>query len=165
MSEVAPFVDASVFLGMHHEDESIRMQSLSFFRSQFPTKVQMNYEQIGICDAVIWLHTSEVQTLYYPFMDRLHSVMRIERRGYTFPEINLALSHPELVGFRPEQALLVGQVLYHNAKLATHDTQLRALPFLETYLWDFDDEDPQQRFSPELEELYEQSRSFVYKRD
>ena len=35
MAEVAPFIDASVFPGMHHEDETIRRRYLELVR-EFP---------------------------------------------------------------------------------------------------------------------------------
>lgn len=78
-SGVVPTVDATVFLGMHHRDDELRRRSLGLFCSFFTRKVRMNYEQVGICDAVIWQQSREVQDLYYPFMDRLHTDMKILR--------------------------------------------------------------------------------------
>jgi predicted nucleic acid-binding protein len=162
MVEGAPFIDAGVFLGMHHEDELTRRRSLAFFRGHVDAEARMNFEQIGICDAIIWQKSRKVQDLYYPFMDRLHSDMRILREGYTFREIDLALSHHELKGLLPEQALLAAQVLHRGVALFTHDPALRRLPCLRSHLGDFEALDPRAAFPPELEALYEPSRSFVH---
>jgi len=160
--DVAPVIDASVFLGLHHHDAGLRQRSLGLFRGRFTARVQMNYEQIGICDAVIWRQRREVQDLYYPFMDRLHSEMQIVRAGYAIGELDLAVGHRELRGLRPEQALLAAQVLTREAVLATHDPALRGLRCLQSRLWDFDATRPPGGFPPELESLYERSRVFVH---
>lgn len=162
MPEPARFVDASVFLGMHHQDDVIRQRSLGFFRSYFADQVRMNFEQVGICDAVIWRQSREVQDLYYPFMDRLHSDMQIVREGYSTRELNLAAGHRELQGLRPEQALLAAQVLAHEGVLATHDPALRRLPCVQSQLWDFASSPSHAAFPPELQALYETSRAFVH---
>ena len=52
-----------------------------------------------------------MQDLYYPFMDLLHSDMQILREGYTFADLQRALDDRALRHLRPEQALLVAQVL------------------------------------------------------
>lgn len=162
MAEPTAIVDATVFLGMHDQDEVLRQRSLGFFRSSFARQVWMNFEQVGICDAVIWRQSREVQDLYYPFMDRLHSDMQIVREGYSTRELDLAVSHPDLQGLRPEQALLAAQVLARRAALVTHDPVLRRLPCLQSQLWDFASADPRAAFPPELEALYETSRVFVH---
>ncbi len=162
MPEPAPIADATVFLGMHDQDELIRQRSLGFFRSYFTRQVWMNFEQVGICDAVIWRQRREVQDLYYPFMDRLHSDMQIVRGGYSTRELDLAVSHPDLQALRPEQALLAAQVLERRAGLITHDPVLRRLPCVKSQLWDFESSDPHAAFPPELEALYETSRVFVH---
>jgi hypothetical protein len=162
MPEAAPFIDASVFMGMHHRDELIRRRSLGFFRSMFADQVRMNFEQVGICDAVIWRESREVQDLYYPFMDRLHSEMQIVREGYSSRELGLAVSHRELQGLKPEQALLAAQVLGREAVLVSHDPVLCGLPCLRSRLWDFEAARAPAGFPPELEALYETSRAFVH---
>jgi len=162
MIEDAPFIDAGVFLGMHHEDDRIRKRSLAFFRSHFARQVRMNFEQIGICDAIVWRQSRQAQDLYYPFMDRLHSEMRILREGYAFREINLALDRRELRGLRPEQALLAGQALHREGVLFTHDPALRGLACLRSRLGNFDALDPRAAFPPDLQALYESSRSFIH---
>jgi hypothetical protein len=162
MPERGPIVDATVFLGMHHRDDLIRQRSLGFFRSYFDGQVRMNYEQVGICDAVIWQQSREIQDLYYPFMDRLHSDMKIVREGYSKRELELVVSHPELGGLRPEQALLAAQVLAREGVLATHDPGLRRLACVQSQLWDFESAAPHAAFPPEMQALYETSRAFVH---
>jgi hypothetical protein len=162
MVEAVPFIDASVFLGMHHADELIRQRSLAFFRSHFEQRARMNFEQVGICDAIIWRQPRRVQDLYYPFMDLLHSDMQILREGYAFRELELANSDRQLRALRPEQALLAAQVLLSTAgTLFTHDPALLALPCLAARLGDFDSLNPCGSFPAELQDLYEASRAFI----
>jgi hypothetical protein len=162
MRDPEVFVDASVFLGMHHQNDRIRQRSLAFFRDRFTHQVRMSFEQIGICDAVIWRQSRSIQDLYYPFMDRLHSEMCILRAGYEIGEIKPALRHPELQGLRPEQILLAGQVLHSQGTLATHDAALRRLGCLQARLWDFEQSLSATEFPSELQALYEASRVFVH---
>jgi len=162
MAEAAPFIDASVFLGMHHADELIRQRSLAFFRSHFERRARMNFEQVGICDAIIWRQPRRVQDVYYPFMDLLHSDMQILREGYAFAELELALNHRQLQELRPEQALLAAQVLQSSAgTLFTHDPALLALPCLASRLGDFDSLGQRGSFPAELQDLYQASRAFI----
>lgn len=162
MAEVAPFIDASVFLGMHHKDETIRRRSLAFFHGHYRARARMNFEQVGICDAIIWHQPRAVQDLYYPFMDLLHSDMQILREGYTFADLQRALDDRALRHLRPEQALLVAQVLLsREGRLYTHDTALLKLPCLEAQLGNFDDLPALGAFPPELQDLYQASRAFI----
>ena len=164
MREPVPIADATVFLGMHHRDPELRRRSLDFFRGHFDRRVRMSFEQIGICDAVIWQQPREIQDLYYPFMDRLHSDMEIVRGGYSARELALAAQHPELHGLAPEQALLAAQVLAEGGALATHDPELLRLSCVRSRLWDWGPAPsrPPAAFPPALEALYEASRGFVH---
>lgn len=162
MDDRPAFVDATVFLGMHHCDEQLRRRSLAFFRGHYARRAWMNLEQIGICDAVIWRQRREVQDLYYPFMDRLHSDMQIVREGYRRCELEIALGHPDLRGLRPEQALLAAQALDRDGVLVTHDAALHRLPCLRSHLSDFESPHPDAAFPAALQALYETSRAFVY---
>ena len=162
MRERTIFVDASVFLGMHHRNKAVRQDSLAFFCQQYAATVTMNYEQVGICDAVIWRQSRAVQDHYYPFMDRLHTDMAIARAGYSFHEISTAVNDPRLRHLLPEQALLASQVLCGAGVLATHDAALRSLPCLAGQLWTFEAADTLLCFPPELQCLYEASKVFVH---
>jgi predicted nucleic acid-binding protein len=157
-----PFVDASVFLGMHHRDPELRRRSLRFFQGQYDTQVGMNYEQVGICDAVIWRQCRTVQDAYYPFMDRLHSDMQIVREGYQMHDLELALGDPELKRLMPEQALLAAQVIARDGVLATHDPVLQRLACLRSRLWDFESAVPDAAFPGDLQALYQASCVFVH---
>lgn len=161
MTDSPLFIDATFFLGMHDSDESLRSLSLGYFTSHLSQRPCMNYEQIGICDAVIWLQSREIQDCYYPFMDRLHSDMAIQRRGYAYDEIRLALTHPELKKLTPNRALLAGQVLHTDGRLATHDAALAGLKCLHGRLWRMDVTQASSRFPEPLQTLYEASRPFV----
>lgn len=162
MSDRIVFLDATVFLGMHHRDDQIRRRSLEFFRTCYRRHAWMNYEQIGLCDAIIWRQRREIQDLYYPFMDRLHSDMHIVREGYLPAELELARSHRELAQLRPEQALLAAQIMVRDAVLATQDPALIALACLRSRLWDFATADRDAAFPAELQALYETSCAFVH---
>lgn len=162
MSDTTLFIDASFFLGMHDGDEARRLRSLGYFTGNLSARPRMNYEQIGICDAVIWTKDRVVQDLYYPFMDRLHSDMPILRSGYSYDEINLALSHPELKRLPPEQAIQAAQVIHNRGKLATHDPVLLGLDCLHGRLWSPVDDGRPATFTEELQTLYVASRAFVH---
>jgi len=162
MSDTPLFIDATFFLGMHDGNQARRLRSLGYFTRNLSSKPRMNYEQIGICDAVIWTKSRVVQDLYYPFMDRLHSDMPILRSGYTHDEINLALSHPELKNLPPEQAIQAAQVLHNQGKLATHDPVLRGLDCLHGRLWSPVDDGRPATFTEELQALYVASQAFVH---
>lgn len=163
MTEPLVFIDAGAFLGMHNGDAEIRERCLAFFRQRLASdRVRMNYEQIGICDAVIWRLSREVQDAYYPFMDRLHTDMAIQRMGYDFDDLHMALS-PELHGLRPEQALLAAQTMRSDSWLFTHDPALCRLAGLRGRL--FEPAVPRSAeaaFPGPLQPLYETSRCFVY---
>jgi hypothetical protein len=165
MNSSTLFIDAGFFLGMHDGDDDRRMKSLAYFVGQLSSKPRMNYEQIGICDAVIWKLDRRTQDLYDPFMDRLHSDMAIERSGYCRDEIEMALSRDELKHLSTEQAMLVAQVLHNDGHIATHDETLINLPCLRGKLWDAGETSDAAPFPEELQALYEVSRAFVYTRE
>ncbi len=156
------FIDASFFLSMHAANETHRRRSVTYFAGSLSARPRMNFEQIGICDAVIWKESRHVQDLYYPFMDRLHTDMAIDRGGYGYDDIEAALSHPELKDLTPERAFLVGQVLRNDGRLASHDPVLLPLDCLRGRHWDEDEREQVATFPGELQTLYEASRAFVH---
>ena len=162
MADRIPHIDATVFMGMHHQSEAVRQRSLAFFRSQLQRPVRMNFEQIGICDAVVWRQAREVQDSYYPFMDLLHSEMPIRRGGYADRELTLASTEQQLRGLRTDRALLAAQVLCSESPLLTHDSALLSLPYLQPFLMDWESLDPRASFGPHLEDLYTRSRCLVF---
>lgn len=76
-------IDASIFLGMNSNDENIRISCKNFFIENINAEILMNFEQVGLCDHVIWSFPFELQCVYYPFMDLFHSTMPIKRLPYT----------------------------------------------------------------------------------
>ncbi|WP_239511290.1 DUF6190 family protein [Burkholderia sp. JP2-270] len=160
MSNALPFIDASLFLGMHHSDPVIRTRSVNFFLDHYPTGVRMNFEQIGICDSIIWQQPRLTQDDYYPFMDVLHTDMSIIRQGYDTGHLQTALSDDRIAHLRTEQKLLVAQVLASAATLYTHDPALRQLRCLADHLGEFDDAPVTRRFPGDLDALYQRSTSF-----
>ncbi|HVL01886.1 MAG TPA: DUF6190 family protein [Dongiaceae bacterium] len=118
------FVDATFFLGMHDNDPDRRMQSLDLFSRMQMRSLHMSLEQVGLCDDVIWHRSRQEQDAYYPFMDNLHTLMRIERIGYTRGDLSLALKDPRVRHLPPSQACTIAQVINCNGKLHTHDPQL-----------------------------------------
>lgn len=162
MAETRRLIDASVFLGMHHENDRIRQQSLAFFRVFFHHGAWMNFEQVGICDAVIWRMPREVQDAYYPFMDVLHSEMDIQRQGYRYEYLDYALKHFKNSRLSTYQAMLVSQVLCDDFMLYTHDAALLKLDCLQQRLGDFSVLDNSARFSARLEQLYPASRQYIH---
>lgn len=161
MAETLPFVDASVFLGMHHQDNHLRRSALAFFASYYRRGVRMNFEQVGICDAIIWQQPRDVQDAYYPFMDRLHSDMAILREGYGRQELELYARDPQMSGLRSDQGLLALQVICNGATLYTLDPVLRHLPTLRDHLGDFASLDAV-ALPKTLQSLYGPSRVYTH---
>jgi hypothetical protein len=147
---------------MHHEDDRIRQLSLRFFRSQLRRPTRMNFEQIGICDAVVWRQQRTVQDAYYPFMDLLHSEMPIRRGGYSARELSMASTEPQLRGLRTDRALLAAQVLCSESPFFTHDPSLMSLQCLQPFLMSWESIDLHESFGQWLEELYVISRALVF---
>jgi Family of unknown function (DUF6190) len=123
-SEPKTFFDASVFLGMNCVDEEIRNACKSFFASQFNGVLATSLEQVGRCDDVIWSYSRELQDAYYPFMDQLHSVMKICRQWFTRAELDRALSDARLEGLAIGDRLLLGKVIESGGNLYSVRPQL-----------------------------------------
>jgi len=81
-------IDASVFLGMNSNDEIVRVSCKNFFIENQDSVILMSFEQIGVCDNIIWSCTFEQQIMYYPFMDLLHTIMPIKRFAFTVKTLN-----------------------------------------------------------------------------
>lgn len=156
------FIDATFFLGMHATDAQLRGQSLAYFTQNLNSRPRMNYEQIGICDAVIWQCSRAVQDSYYPFMDRLHSDMAIQRGGYTKAEVAMSLARSDLGDLNAAQALLVCQVLQCDSLLASHDPSLLGLPCLRERIWRPVTATAASWFPEPLQSLYSASQVFGY---
>ncbi|MFC3149672.1 DUF6190 family protein [Litoribrevibacter euphylliae] len=162
------FIDASLFMGMHSEDELTRQSSLRFFTEYFSHRIFMNLEQVGMCDELVWQYERHIQDDYYPFMDVLHSEMDIQRIGYTTTDLEELLRNPLLnsPSLGVQQKLLLAQVINRNGILYTHDTVIHAIDAFQPYLGEFhtDSEDlhQQSEFCSPLNALYETSKVLVF---
>ena len=116
------FIDASVFMGMHSKDESTRITCKNFFIEHLDQVIYMSLENVGKCDDIVWQFDRETQDLYYPFMDRLHTVMDIQRVEYTQSDLEFK---PHDKGLSTFQELTCSQAV--NDKLLTLDKDLLAL--------------------------------------
>jgi hypothetical protein len=77
------FIDETIFLGMHSTNEAVRISCKNFFVERLAKTIFMSLESVGKCDDIVWQFNREVQDIYYPFMDRLHTVMDIRRSSYS----------------------------------------------------------------------------------
>lgn len=148
------FVDADVFMGMHHEDDAVRRSCKAFFVRHLNDGVTMSLEQVGRCDDLVWCRPRALQDAYYPFMDRLHTDMAIDRVGYTEQDTDRAWRDPALRGFPSQRRLTLGQVLSRGGTLwtigpeaARGDLPVRTVPA----------QDAEAVFPDPLERLYQDS--------
>lgn len=118
------FFDASVFLGMNSADEEIRKACKTFFASRFAAGAATSLDQVGRCDDVIWRYSRELQDAYYPFMDLLHSAMRICRQQFTQAELDRALSDKRLGDLAVGDRLLLAKVMEAGGLLYSVRSQL-----------------------------------------
>ncbi|MFB7513652.1 DUF6190 family protein [Streptomyces sp. NPDC056144] len=122
------FIDAALFLGMHSADEAVRIAAKAFFVQRLDGRVVMSLEQVGRCDDVIWGYSRELQDVYYPFMDVLHTVMDISREPYDPADVRLALDDSAVPAHLPfTDRLVLGQVI--NRKGLLHTPGPRAAAF------------------------------------
>jgi hypothetical protein len=109
MAEV--LIDATVFLGMHCADERVRLSCKALMVARLDSGVLMSLEEVGRCDAVVWTRPRAMQDAYYPFMDTLHTDMKVDRVGYGEDDLRAAL-RPVAglpVGARLQLALAAGR--------------------------------------------------------
>ncbi|MFJ1703344.1 DUF6190 family protein [Kitasatospora sp. NPDC088346] len=130
MSSSETFIDGTAFMAMHSSDETVRRSFKEFFVSRLSGRVILSLEQVGWCDNLVWQYSRQIQDAYYPFMDNLHTDMRIDRIGYSDGDLAAAAGTPELAGLPLTQRLLLGQVVNRGGTLVTADPALRAMPGL-----------------------------------
>lgn len=118
------FVDATTFLGMHCATEDLRLACATFFAERLDGTLTMTLEEVGHCDDVVWGHPREVQDAYYPFMDRLHTDVRVRRFGYRDQDLITALTHTPLAGLPPRERLTLAVVLNRGGVLHTLNRRL-----------------------------------------
>jgi hypothetical protein len=148
-------IDAALFLGMHCRDDSIRVACKNFFVDHLHEPVVMNLEQVGRCDDLVWAYPREAQDAYYPFMDNLHSDMKITRVPYERSDLDAGLALPDLTGLRTTDRMLLGMVLRRNAIL--HTVSPRLLAHRADYPMRTVTAGGERSFPGRLEELYRES--------
>ncbi|MEU5418653.1 DUF6190 family protein [Streptomyces sp. NPDC001407] len=150
------YVDASLFMGMHSTDASVRAACTAFFASHLDRPVVMTYEEVGRCDDYVWHAPREVQDDYYPFMDVLHSLMPISRRAYTDAGLAAAAALPA-DGLRVRDRLLLASVVTAGGQLVTVNPRLTALTGLGPSVREPEPATARGVFPDELDKLYERS--------
>jgi hypothetical protein len=150
------FVDSSLFMGMHAEDDEVRLACKNFFVEQLGGDgFVMNLEQVGRCDALIWgQYGREEQDAYYPFMDVLHTDIAMDRIPYEERDIKAAQSAQVLDGLELTDRLTLGMVLARGGELVTVNPRLAGHDGLPARPPDGGTE---LSFPPYLERLYERS--------
>lgn len=148
------YVDASVFLGMHSMDEKTRVACKNYFVRRLNNEVGMSFEQVGKCDDVVWGLSRKEQDVYYPFMDNLHTIMRIKRVAYDEKDVEEAMKNPSLQDLSITDKLTIGMVIARNGKLCTTNPSLLARKDFPVYFPELSEE---LSFSQPLEELYQKS--------
>ncbi|AOS64614.1 DUF6190 family protein [Actinoalloteichus hymeniacidonis] len=150
----AEHIDATLFLGMHAFDESIRRACKNFFVERLAdSTVVMSFEQVGRCDALVWRYGRAEQDDYYPFMDVLHTDMDIQRRPYGLRDVEAAQA-ANLTGLDLIERLTVGMVLADGGELVTISPRLLDLADAPTRAPSVGEE---LAFPKPLEELYQRS--------
>ncbi|CAO1667236.1 PIN domain-containing protein [Halomonas sp. NYA30] len=131
---MVPIIDASVFLGMHHESLEVREKCVEIIVRNFYGGLEINLEQIGLCDNVIWQRSREEQEAYYPFMSYLHTVMEFKRIPYADEAYQLAAIDYRLKYLPMKKAIIACHVLVGERVLYTLDYDLKNLDVLSDYI-------------------------------
>lgn len=148
------FIDADVFLGIHSSYDTIRVACKNLFVNRFDAGVCMTLEHVGKCDDVIWGYPAELQAQYFPFMDMLHTVMKVRRVAYSRGDMDRARTDPRLDAMDAFNALLLARVCNERSVLYTLNSSLLALPDLPVRQVSWGTEG---KFPTELETAYEAS--------
>jgi len=119
-----PIIDASIFLGMNHVDEGIRKLCVDIIIKNISTGLEINLEQIGLCDKVIWDRSRHEQDLYYPFMDYLHTVMPFDRVSYTDEAYYVGPTDTRFNHLPVLQSILAAHTVLKDIPLITLDKKL-----------------------------------------
>lgn len=131
---MVPIIDASVFLGMHHESLEIREKCVEIIVRNFNGGLEINLEQIGLCDNVIWQRSREEQDAYYSFVSYLHTVMEFKRIPYADEAYQLAAIDYRLKYLPMKKAIIACHVLVGERRLYTLDYDLRNMDLLSDYI-------------------------------
>lgn len=148
------FIDSTLFMGMHHKDEKIRVACKNFFIKRFNKEIFMSLENVGLCDDIIWKFNREIQDSYYPFMDRLHTLMKITRIAYE--EFDFECSNKkEIKKLKFNQKLTMGMVIAQKGTLYTIDKETLKIDLKEIKSVKIDTEEL--AFTEDLEGFYQES--------
>lgn len=150
------FADHSLFLGMHDSNEKIRIHCKNYFvdkleREESPT---MSLEQVGKCDDVIWGYKRGEQDVYYPFMDNLHTILKILRVPYNQKDVETAFNDPRLKNLETTDKLTLGMVIAREGVLYTTRRSLVSLSGLPVL---FPELGLERNFPDYLEKMYRTS--------
>jgi hypothetical protein len=161
---IEKFVDATIFMGMQSVDRSLRIACKNYFVDRYYQTIAMSDEQAGKCDRIVWQYPREVQDIYYPFMDRLRTDMKIQGLPYESEDVAIALHDKRLDGLTTSQKLTLGMTIARKGKLYTIDKVLLELNKSLTpddRLPIFQPEISEEKNFPDeiLEECYQQSLS------
>lgn len=136
---------------MHSMDEKIRIACKNFFAGRIKNIIWMPLEEVGRCDDVIWRFPRKAQDAYYPFMDNLHSIMKIKRIEYDEEDVKAA---GKISGNLPmSKKLVIGMVKNRKGILYTFDKKILNMKFPNLKMPEFSDELDFQK----IEKLYKQS--------
>ncbi|MEV4941705.1 DUF6190 family protein [Streptomyces zaomyceticus] len=161
------FIDATAFMGMHSEDETVRVAAKAFFAGRLAAGdaggVVMSWEQVGRCDDLVWGYGREVQDAYYPFMDVLHTDLAVDRVGYGEDDVRRAFTTPGLDALPAHERLLIAQVVGRGGTLYTASPRLTAtaglpvVPLTPLASGDAPAPGAEPSFPAYLEDLYQRS--------
>jgi hypothetical protein len=151
-------IDAALFMGMHSAEDRVRTACKNFFVRGLAARrpLAMSLEQVGLCDDLIWRQPRAMQDAYYPFMDNLHSELRIVRFGFRQGDVRTALEAAPLRGLSIGDALLLAPALHRGGRLHTVSPRLAGRPGTGPFL-DSPPDGPEESFPPRLEQLYRES--------
>lgn len=149
------FIDATIFMGMHSRDEQQRIACKNFFIQRLKKTVFMSLESVGKCDDMVWQFDRKTQDDYYPFMDRLHTIMKIRRIPYEKKDLSVHPKKSFPAKLPLMKKLTIAQAIAQGAILYTLDKQLLYLniPMVRTP----DMEKNELHFEKEMEKWYKLS--------
>ena len=86
---MSTLIDSTVFLGMHHRKDAIRIACKNLIIRHLSEGILIPYHEIGQIDDLIWQYPSQTQQYYFPFMDLAQSSLNISRTGETNSAVDL----------------------------------------------------------------------------
>jgi hypothetical protein len=147
-------IDATVFLGLHSDNDAQRIAAKNFFVKNLSNELYVTYEQVAICDTVIWTFSHALQSQYYPFMDYVHTVLPFKRIAYSRRTFELLPVESKL-GFT--DVLTCASAREHQYMLYTWNEHILQCPVVRSgdiSMYNYGHELP---FPDPIEQLYNQS--------